>query len=180
NDGPSGWEAPDFLNGKSGVPKRADLLKRNSSTDGVAYTPAPAVIYVGHNDIFNPPGPPDSQNAPAPADEPSQLIDVLRADNPNVTILLGLPHNTAWSSPGSKSVSNPNPNVGIADLNSRLVALAQQKNTGTSRVVTADINTGFDPFDSNLTLDGQHATAAGEQFRADRFFAVIEKFLPGR
>ncbi len=170
NDGRSGWHAHHFLNGRDGVPKLADLLK-GKSADGADFTPDIAVIYVGHNDIFN------NESAFSTRDEISQIIDVLRADNPNVQIVLGLLHNTLWSTPGYKTVNNSNPNAGIAQLNSLLTTLASSKGTTASPIVIADINSGFDP--ATMTLDGQHANATGEAWMANRFFQAINS-LPGR
>lgn len=174
NDGRSGWHAHHFLTGRDGVPKLANLLK-GSSSDGEAYTPDIAIIYLGHNDLFN------NESPASTANEISQLIDVLRADNPNVTIILGQLHSSMWGQAGYKNIPNGNVNASIADYNSRLADLAQQKNTAASRVVTVDVNSGFNPArasDGGLTTDGQHATGQGEQFIANRFYSRIQNFLP--
>jgi lysophospholipase L1-like esterase len=169
NDGRGGWRADHFLTGNNGIPKLADLLK-GKSADGVDFTPDIAVIYVGHNDIFQ------NQSASSTRDEISQIIDVLRADNPNVQIVLGLLHNTDWTSPRIQ-VTNEVANARIAELNSMLVTLAQQKSTNASPIVIADINSGFNP--TTMTSDGQHANPEGEAWMAQRFFQAINA-LPGR
>ena len=160
NEGRSGWRADHFLTGRSGIPKLSTLLAGNTH-DGQPYRPDVALLYVGHNDVFG------SQSNSGTANEIGQLIEVLRDRNPNVTVIIGLLHDSG--SNGGKWVP------AIRDLNNRLVTLAGQKTTAASPVTTADINTGFDP--SVYTFDGQHANTQGEQFMAERWFDALQQVV---
>ena len=142
------------------VPKLADALA-GKSTDGDDYTPDVAIIYVGHNDIFQGYSPESTLN------DLRDIINVLQADNPNVVILLGKLHPSAWHE-GSY-------NDELATLNGLMDGLAQSERTPDSPVVTVDLFTGWNP--DVYTTDGQHANPDGEYWLATRFYNAMKPYL---
>ncbi len=162
HEGYAGWRADEVLNGRSGVPALATRLA-GLSADGDQLTPDIALLYVGHNDIFQGQSP---QNV---RDDLAQIIAVLRADNPGVTVLVGKLAPSAWDG----GIHNAN----IAALNALIDDLVVTMDAAASRVVAVDLYAGFDT--SVYTTDGQHPNAAGEAFMADRWFAVMKQAIDG-
>ena len=90
-------------------------------------------------------------------DRVEEIIDVLRADNPDVKIFVAkiIPGNQ--EDPAANEAGHNN----VIVFNNRIPALAAEKSTSRSPVIVVDQWTGFDP--SVHTIDGCHPTAAGEK-----------------
>ena len=144
------------------VPTLASVLAGNS-TDGVALNPDYALVYVGHNDIFNGQSPSNAR------DDIANIIAALRADNPNMVILVGKLAPSAWDG----GIHNAN----ITTLNTLLDSLAASASTTASPVVTVDLNTGFNT--TTMTTDGQHPSPTGEAWMADKWFNALKPHLDG-
>lgn len=120
--------------------------------------PDVVLIHVGSNDMFQ------SQDLDETVGELSQIIDLFRAANPNVTILLG------QLIPARVLVQN------LQALNARMPALAESKNTAQSRVIVVDQFTGFDPI-ADL-YDEYHPNLVGENKIAAKWFQALTQVLP--
>jgi len=142
NEGHAGW--------------RADQILANITQYAQAAQPDIALIHLGTNDIFQ------SQTNASTATEIGQIIDALRAVNPNIKIAL------AQIIPSTAS------NTTTTDLNSRLSTLASQKTTAASPVLITNMYTGFS---TSMTIDGTHPNAAGAQFMADHWTATLLQLL---
>ncbi|HEX8531771.1 MAG TPA: SGNH/GDSL hydrolase family protein, partial [Cytophagales bacterium] len=127
-DGPPAH--PDFdldHEGHSGW--RADQLLAGISNWAGTYHPDVVLMHVGTNDMFQ------SQSVSSTLSELSQIIDRLRAANPNVKILLAkliLP--TEWYGRLAR----------VKALNDAIPGLVVQKHTTQSPVILVDQSAGFD------------------------------------
>jgi hypothetical protein len=114
-----------------------------------------AVVHLGTNDIIQ-----DSQAPSAIRDELSSLVDVLRAANPSIRVLLAQVIPTQ-SSPGQ-----------ISTLNQLIASLATSKSTQNSPVTAVDQFSGFNA--STDLYDGVHPNASGEQKMAAKWWAAMK------
>ncbi|ACL15472.1 carbohydrate-binding protein [Methanosphaerula palustris] len=128
------------------------------------YTPDIVLLHIGTNDVI--------QQVPLATrlSNDAQIIDTLRADNPNVKILI------AQIIPTSDSFRNTNSQL-IA-YNNALPALAAQKSTAQSPVIVVDQYTGYNGFSDNQ-YDGIHPQTSGEKKMADRWYAALVPLLSG-
>ena len=122
------------------------------------YTPDVVLMHVGSNDAFQ------GQSTSSTVAELEAIIDVLRADNPNVTILL------AQLIPNSESGRNSRVNA----LNAEIPGIVSRKDQAQSRVYLVDQNTGF--LLSDLR-DRAHPNLAGQQKMAAKWFETLEIVL---
>ncbi|WP_262681519.1 GDSL-type esterase/lipase family protein [Hymenobacter rubripertinctus] len=138
---------------------RADQLL--AQMPGWAQTQRPDIVllHVGSNDIFQ------DQSATSTRDEVGQLIDVLRAANPAVKVVV------AQVIPNAQAGATANLSV----YNSLLPGLVAQKNTRQSPVVLVDQFTGFVP--ATDSYDGTHPNAAGEAKMAANWYAALRPLL---
>lgn len=151
HEGRWGWRVDEILNGRIGQGKLSDWLQ--------TYTPDIALVHLGTNDIVHP------NSVESTLDELDQVIDVLRADNPNVTILLAqlIPN------------SYPDVNQRIQVLNTRMVELAANKTQPTSPVQVVDHHSGFDHITD--TYDGVHPNESGITKMAQVWAEALIPFL---
>jgi len=119
------------------------------------YDPEIALLHAGTNDAFN------EQPAEEIAAEIVEIIGVLRDDVPGIAVLLALPIPTAHELPDEI----------LEDLSEELDELAGVHTSEESPIVVVDLRAGFDPDD--LTHDGIHPNAAGEQLIAERWFEEL-------
>lgn len=97
-------------------------------------------------------------------EELKKIIDVLRADNPDVSILL------------AKIIGTTAPeNARIIELNSHIDGIAASMNTTRSRAIVVDQYTGFNPLTD--AYDGKHPNAAGEEKMAQKWFDALITIL---
>ncbi|XQQ05832.1 MAG: GDSL-type esterase/lipase family protein [Leptolyngbya sp. IPPAS B-1204] len=122
---------------------RADEILANLNGWASIHQPDVALIHLGTNDILQ-----GNSNA-STIIELEQIIGVLRANNPNVAILLAQVIPYQWS------------DTGLTDLNQRIAALAARQNTIESPIILVNHAAGFDA--ATDTYDGVHPNATGEQ-----------------
>jgi lysophospholipase L1-like esterase len=147
HEGHSGWRADNI------VARLPTLLE--------SYTPDIVLLHIGTNDAL------DNQSTQSTVNEIMQIIDVLRADNPSVKILLAKIIPTSYDQAT---------NYRINDLNSQIEELAAQKYARSSPVIVVDQNSGF--FAIQNTYDGVHPNGSGKMQMAQRWFQVIINVLP--
>jgi lysophospholipase L1-like esterase len=147
HEGHAGWRADEIV---ARLPK---WLK--------SYTPDIVLLHIGTNDVS------DNQSTQSTVNEIMQIIDLLRADNPSVKILLAKIIPTS-----SDQVKNDR----INELNSQIVELAAQKHTPASPVIVVDQNSGF--YAIQDTYDGVHPNASGRLKIAQKWFQAIMNVLP--
>lgn len=120
-------------------------------TDWLAdYTPHIALIHLGTNDVWA------GQDTESTVSELETIIDILHADNANVTILLAklIP------------IDNRSIQLGIDARNGEIDGIAIRKITAASPVLFVDQSLGFDPVTD--TYDGVHPNTSGRQKMATR------------
>ena len=140
---------------------RADEIASNLNSWLQSYTPDVVLIHIGHNDLKV------DSNLQNTLDDTAQIISQLRADNPNVAILL------ATLIP---SLTSPR-DVRIPLYNGLLPAFAEEMHIATSPVILVDQFAGFDPIAH--TYDGIHPNATGEELMANRWFeGIVDLFEP--
>ncbi len=150
----------------------ATELSGDSSDDSQAklsnwlklYTPDIVLLHIGTNDVIQ--QVPVSQRL----SNVGQIIDTLRADNPNVKILL------AQIIPTGDTFRNQN--SGLIAYNNAIPALAAQKSTTQSPVIVVDQYSGYNGFSDNQ-YDGIHPKTSGEKKMADRWYAALVPLLGG-
>ena len=159
HEGHSGYTTGMELSGDSSNDPQAKL-----SNWLKLYTPDIVLLHIGTNDVIR--QVPLSQRLSNVA----LIIDTLRADNPNVKILL------AQIIPTSDIFRNQN--SGLITYNNALPGLAAQKSTPQSPVIVVDQYTGYDGFRDNQ-YDGIHPQTSGEKKMADRWYAALVPLLGG-
>lgn len=145
HEGHSGWRAEQIL---VGLPAWLE-----------GYTPDIVLLHLGTNDVFA------HQTTLSTISEIGRIIDILRADNPTVTVLLAKIIPTL----------NPASNERIDELNQQIGALATAKSTSESLVIVVDQNSGFSASDD--TYDGIHPNPAGEEKMAQKWYDTIIELL---
>jgi uncharacterized protein (TIGR03382 family) len=145
HEGHSGW--------------RIDEINAQLSGWASAAMPDIALVHLGTNDIFQ------SQTIDSSVVELGELIEILRAVNPKVIILL------AQLIPLDNGLKNPE----VTALNARIPEVAAAKSTEESPVIVVDQNTGFNAVTD--THDGAHPNEIGEEKMAQKWFAALEPVL---
>lgn len=146
HEGHWGWTADQLLGGISGWAQ--------------AHRPDVVLMHVGSNDMFK------EQDVNSTISELGQIIDRLRAVNPNVKILLAkLIQPAEWYGRRYR----------VNQLNQAIPTLASQKNTAQSPVILVDQTQGFDA--GADTYDGVHPNESGERKMADRWFEALTRVL---
>jgi lysophospholipase L1-like esterase len=130
------------------------------------YKPNVALIHYGTNDVWN--SVPTAQIMTGFDD----LVDGLRAANPNVTVFVAkiIPMNVTSMTCSGCTCSACNTN--IAALSAALDTWAPTKSTAASPVAIVDQNTGFDA--TTDTRDGVHPNDSGSAKMAAKWDAVLE------
>ncbi|OEK04586.1 SGNH/GDSL hydrolase family protein [Roseivirga misakiensis] len=96
------------------------------------------------------------------------IIDMLQANNPNVTILIELTAPPLVAEQSTEFLTFYN--RALTDI----AALAQSESTATSKVIAVDMRTGFT---DNFLADDVHYNTAGGRFIAERYFQQLESLL---
>jgi lysophospholipase L1-like esterase len=123
------------------------------------YVPNVVLMHVGTNDVLQ--GRPNDETV----FDLKQIIDLLRARNSHVAILL------ATLIPVTYLPQNDR----ITELNARIGAIVLEKNTAQSPVILVDQNAGFDVVAD--TSDGVHPSPSGEEKMARKWFEALQLFL---
>ncbi len=153
HEGHFAWRTEEFLQGRgfdngSGTGKLEDWLKQ--------YDVDIVLIHLGTNDAFN------QQGNASTLSELQSLFSLLRADNPEVKILL------AKLIPTTRSEKEI---VAVASLNEALAGLPKIASTEKSPVILIDQNEGFDG-EKDL-YDMVHPNEIGEEKMAEKWFRGI-------
>jgi lysophospholipase L1-like esterase len=144
NEGHPGWRADQILS------KVTSYVK--------THNPDVVLLGIGTNDMNQ------NQSISGTINEISQIIDKLRAHNPNIAVLL------SKISPGSTG-GRWNGN-GIQALANAIPALAQSKNKAGSPVILVDQNSGYSV--ANDTHDGLHPNNSGQAKMANKWYAALD------
>lgn len=123
------------------------------------------LLHIGHNDLNRVDR--NGSVVQATLDDIDGIIDVLRSDNPNVTILL------AQLIPSCRPIRD----VNIESFNALVPDYAAGKTTTNSPVIVVDHFTGFDA--NTDTYDCSHPNVTGEQKMADTWQAALTPLLNG-
>jgi lysophospholipase L1-like esterase len=166
HEGHGGWTCDDIINGGDTAnccgTGYLSLWLNN-------YTPDIALIHLGTNDMIH-----DWNNGQGVAEtinELKDIINLLRADNPQVIVLLAklIPADGAiwdWASH-------------IDSLNAEIPSIATDMQSEDSPIIIVDQYTGFDPTLGNDTFDGIHPNASGEEKMAQKWHDAIQNALAG-
>jgi lysophospholipase L1-like esterase len=157
HEGHWAWRADEILGRPHDLPPESGKGHLSEWLKG--YTPDIVLLHLGHNDAGH------SEPPEQTAGELKQIIRLLQADNPDVSILL------------AKVIPSANPewNARIRLLNAEIEGIAADTRTVSSAVMVIDFSTGFDPFTD--TLDGTHPNEAGSEKMAAKWFDGIRKLL---
>lgn len=150
HEGRGGWTSGDILGDLS------EWLKISGSPDIVLFSSP------GGNDGLN--GLP-FENA---VNNINMIIDVLQANNPNVTIII------EQMAPGRSDIMTPELQNFFNNMQQEVLNIASNQTTSTSHVLTIDMFTGFN--DSYLA-DDVHYNTEGAEFIADRYYDALKDLL---
>jgi len=126
---------------------------------GYANSPDVALIHIGTVDLYN------DETVSSTEDDIEDIIDLLRAENANIIILL------AQIIP----IEDAGTNTDIDTLNAALPALVAGWTTEASPITLVDCNTGF--VVATDTYDGNHPDESGEAKIAAAFFTALDGIL---
>lgn len=152
HEGHWGWRTDEILSGRTGEGKLSSWLQ--------GYTPDAALIHLGSNDMFQ------WQSQASTITEIEQVIDTLRADNPNIVVFLALLIPTDY----------PAWNPRITALNALIPNIAATKSQVNSPIIIVDQNSGFNPTIGADTYDRVHPNANGEAKMAQKWFDAIKQY----
>ncbi|HRX96656.1 MAG TPA: SGNH/GDSL hydrolase family protein [Bacteroidales bacterium] len=164
HEGHWGWRCDEVIDGDGGT---SNCRGSGGLSDWLMnYTPDIALIHLGTNDLFQGTG--GNYTINTTISELETIVDILRADNPNVIILLALliptsDVNQAWK---------------IETLNAEIPNIAVTKYDPNSPIVIVDQFTGYDPVTDNQS-DGTHPNAIGEEKMAQKWRDAIIDALSG-
>ncbi|TDI35740.1 MAG: hypothetical protein E2P03_00105 [Acidobacteria bacterium] len=151
HEGHWGWEANEILDGRVGEGNLASWLQD--------YTPDIVLMHLGTNDALH------EDSTESTVQELEQIIQVLQADNPAVTILMAIlipsTDPQAWRIPA---------------INAEVPAIARRMQTPTSRIIVVDQWTGFDT--STNLYDQWHPNDSGEEKMAQKWFEALLAVAP--
>ncbi|MBF0431002.1 MAG: hypothetical protein HQK83_06965 [Fibrobacteria bacterium] len=141
HEGHYGWKIDAIMYRSDGQATLPDWLK--------LYTPDMAFVHLGTNDT--------KQSLESSIDELSDVVDTLRADNPNVVIFLAqlIPLNTSTAAV-------------IDQLNALIPNIKTEMSTEQSPIIIVDQNTGF--IVTEDTYDNVHPSESGEEKMAEKWF----------
>ena len=138
---------------------RSDQIAGSLPDWMLGYTPDVVLMHVGSNDVLQ--GRPNDETVV----HLKQIIDLLRARNSRVAILLATLIPTAYLPQNDR----------ITELNALIGAIALEKNTPQSPVILIDQSAGFNV--AVDTSDGVHPSASGEEKMARKWFEALQLFL---
>jgi lysophospholipase L1-like esterase len=96
------------------------------------------------------------------------IIDILQADNPNVTILIEQP------AEGRSDFMTKAYTSAFNQLQEDILVIAKKQTTATSKVIAVDMFTGFK---DNYLYDEVHYNKSGAGFIANRYYQELKKIL---
>ena len=98
----------------------------------------------------------------------NQIIDVLQAANPNITIII------EQMAPAMTEEMTPTLSAYFEQMQEEVLLIAQAQSTDSSMVIPVDMYTGFG---DSLLADPVHYNEAGASFIADRYYAKLVDVL---
>ena len=98
----------------------------------------------------------------------NNIIDIIQADNPNVTIFI------EQMAPGRSDFTTPELTSYINQLQQEVLSIASDQSTSTSQIIAVDMFTGFN---DSLLADDIHYNEAGAEFIATRYYNVLINVL---
>ena len=98
----------------------------------------------------------------------NNIIDILRADNPNITIIL------EQMAPGRTDIMNAELTDFFTQMQQEVLNIVVNKTTTTSPLIAIDMFTGFN---DGLLADDVHYNEAGAEFIANRYYNVLANVL---
>lgn len=122
--------------------------------------------------LFSSPGGNDILSGSASFDQAvaniNEIIDIIQADNPNVTIVI------EELAPGMTSIMTQELTANFNLMKAEVVKIASEQTTSTSSVITVDMHTGFG---DQFLADDVHYNEAGAKFIADRYYEKLVTIL---
>lgn len=154
HEGHSGWRTSDILHGRPGEESKGKL------SDWLqGYEVDVALVHLGTNDVLKGVTLSDQPSSSITIDNLAEIVAQLRTNNPAVTVVLSKLIPLGWSK-----------NKSIEAINHKLVKLARQLDSETSRVHLVDPYKGFD---TAWLYDGVHPNEQGERRIARRFLKYV-------
>lgn len=150
HEGRGGWTSGELLEGLEG------WLSETGSPDVVLFSSP------GGNDILN------GQNYNQTIANIMAIIDVLQANNPNVSILIEQP------AQGHSDFMTAEYINAFNQLRTDVLSISENHSTSASQVIAVDMFTGFD---DTYLADEVHYNQAGAEFIATRYYNVLENVL---
>jgi lysophospholipase L1-like esterase len=151
---PPNWNLDQNHEGHSGW--TADQIAAQAAGWAQTFQPEIVILHIGTNDLHN------GQSVTSTVNEIEQIIDELRGVLPNVTVLL------AQILPLVGHESD------VSLLNQGIADLAAEMDSGNSRIILVDLNSGFT---LNDMQDGIHPKPEVESAMADRLYAALAPLL---
>lgn len=150
HEGRSGWTSAEILEGLDA------WLEQTGAPDVVLFSSP------GGNDILN--GGEYSQTL----SNINSIIDLLQANNPNITILI------EQAAPGRSSFMTPEFTNAFIQMQQDVATIAREQSSTTSQIIAVDMFTGFS---DSLLADDVHYNQAGADFIAERYYSVLSMVL---
>lgn len=150
HEGRGGWTSGQILSGLE------DWLNETESPDIVLFSSP------GGNDALE--GLPYEEAV----ENVNDIIDIIQADNPNVTILI------EQMAPGQSDIMTPELTEYFEQLQQEILSIAANQTTMSSQVIAIDMFTGFT---NSFLADDVHYNEAGAEFIATRYYNVLENIL---
>jgi lysophospholipase L1-like esterase len=98
----------------------------------------------------------------------NNIIDIIQADNPNVTIFI------EQMAPGRTDVMTPELSSYFSQMQQEVLNIATNQSTSTSQVIAVDMFTGFN---DSMLADDVHYNQSGAEFIATRYYNVLINVL---
>lgn len=150
HEGRSGWTSGQIINGLSGW---------------LNDTGAPDIV------LFSSPGGNDALGG-LPYDlaieNINAIIDILQANNPDVTIII------EQMAPGRSDIMTSELTSFFDQMQQEVLSIAASHSTSTSQVIAVDMFTGFT---DDLLADDVHYNEIGAEFIANRYYNVLEVIM---
>ena len=150
HEGRSGWTSGQILNGLGG------WLNQTGSPDIVLFSSP------GGNDIL------DGEDYNQTISNINAIVDVLQADNPNVTIIIEQP------AQGRSDFMTPEFINAFDQIRQDVLTIATEQTTTNSQLIAVDMFTGFN---DTYLADEVHYNEAGAEFIATRYYNVLVNVL---
>ena len=150
HEGRGGWTSEQILDGLN------DWLSETDSPDIVLFSSP------GGNDALE--GLPYEEAV----DNINEIIDIIQAQNPNVTIII------EQMAPGRSDIMTSDLTSFFDQMQQEVLSIATNQSTSTSQVIAVDMFTGFS---DSFLADDVHYNAAGAEFIANRYYDVLENIL---